>query len=166
MAVNETGAGQPVSTAYQFIVSRRVAKLDWGAARMHRYRDGAGWLRSSSSIARAAAPNRAPALHARPGPPTIQSTPAQALAVKVATPTISSKIPNAVPRKCSGAASATAAESRPCVIPICRPHSAPPSMVVQRLSAQAKTRFAKIRTTVPIPSCTYLSMWSASTPNG
>ena len=71
--------------------------------------------------------------------------------MNVATPVISSKTPNAVPRRCSGAASATAAASKPCVTPICRPHSPPPSMVIQKLSAPARTRFARISVTVPIP---------------
>lgn len=53
-----------------------------------------------------------------------------ALAINIAIPLTRLKTPNAVPRRLAGAVSATIVANNPCVIPICRPHSATPARTV------------------------------------
>ena len=83
------------------------------------------------------------------GPITSHNAPATTLAASKATPLTRLNTPKAVPRNSAGAVSATSADSRPCVSPMCRPHSATPIITVGTLLPSASTRSATISSAKP-----------------
>src|SRR5258708_2261159 len=64
------------------------------------------------------------------------------LAASVAKPVSRLKNPKAVPRDSGGEASATRVANKPCVNPICRPHSATPRATPPRFATEASARSA------------------------
>ncbi len=105
--------------------------------------------RTNGSAASASAENAAPARNVPAGPATSHSAPARMLAASMAMPLTRLKTPKAVPRNSSGAVSATSAANRPCVRPMCRPHSATPIITTVTLPPMASARSARISSANP-----------------
>src|SRR6185295_4862822 len=116
--------------------------------------------------ARARALKIAPAANVKDAPNRPHNNPATVLAISSANPDTRLKKPYAVPRRSAGAVSATIVASKPCVMPICKPHSVMPPPTQLQWLLQASMTSAVINTATPHASKVARSVESDNLPNG